>query len=194
MRTVARIPLVAALLALCACAPYRVPVDVNVHRPETAHPIPLRAALCIPKQVRTLAFIGNKGGQPIRILIGDALAGGAEQSMREVFQEVVIVDDPDIDLPASGLSVVIFPEIQEIDNRSAGFQRGWDSLVAIKWTIKGPDGNLLYVNTITGRGHYKAFTTAFSLREHLQKSMVPPLQDHYDKLAAHLLSAKWWEN
>jgi hypothetical protein len=192
MKMVARIPCLAALLALFACAPYRVPPDVNVHRPASSPAIPLRAALHIPKQFRTHVFLGNKGGQPIRILIGDALAGGAEKSMREVFKEVVIVEDPNPDLPAGNLSVVVSPEIVEIDNRVAGF--GWDSLVAIKWTIRGRDGSLLYMNKITGRGQYKAFTTAFSLREHLQKSMVPPIEDHYNKLTAHLLSVKWWEN
>jgi hypothetical protein len=89
------------------------------------------------------------------------------------------------------LEDTVAPEIVEIDNRVAGF--GWDSLVALKWTIKGQDGMPLYVNTVTGNGQYKAFTTAFKLREHLVKSMIPPVEDHFNKLTAHLLSVKWWD-
>jgi hypothetical protein len=124
-------------------------------------------------------------------LIGGALVAGAERSMREVFKEAVIVEDLNFDLTARNISAIIAPEIVEIDNRVNGF--GWDSLVSSKWTIKGKDGRLLYVNTVTGKGQYKAFTTAFSLRDHLVKSMIPAVEDHYNKLTAHLLSVKWWD-
>lgn len=191
MRKSVILPFMAFLLVVCGCAPFTVPANVQVHRPAASQLVPLRVALCLPQQFKTYAFIGNKGGQPIRILIGDALAAGAERSMREVFKEVVIVEDLNLDLTARNISVIIAPEIVEIDNRVNGF--GWDSLVASKWTIKGQDGRLLYVNTVTGKGQYKAFTTAFSLREHLVKSMIPAVEDHYNKLTAHLLSVKWWD-
>ena len=190
MRKSVILPFMAFLLVVCGCAPFTVPANVQVHRPAASQLVPLRAALYLPQQFKSYVFIGNKGGQPIRILIGDALVAGAEQSMREVFKEVVIVDDLNLDLSARNFYIIISPEIVEIDNRVNGF--GWDSLVASKWTIKGQDGRLLYVNTVTGKGQYKAFTTAFSLREHLVKSMIPAVEDHYNKLTAHLLSMKWW--
>jgi hypothetical protein len=168
------------------------PDDFHISKPASVSKIPLRAGLYLHPAFENFKFIGNKGqGKQVPIELGGAITTAAKISMREVFENVVMVQNIDSDLTAKDIDIIIFPSIEKVDNMMASaFPFVWDSYFICKWSIKGRNGKLLYVNTVTGEGHYKSSFNSNKFAE----SVVPAVQDHFNKLTAHLLSTKWWEN
>jgi hypothetical protein len=194
-RTVVLLSLIS--LVMCAgCSKAIVPTAFEIQEPPSASKIPLRAALYLSPQFKKKAIVANKGGMDTILVIGDAMANGAERSLRGVFQKLVIVDNINPDIAGQGIAAIVTPEMVDSENRQVGFppKAKWDSRIVCKWTISRPDGKLLYMNTITGEGHYEAFTTAFSFGEHLGKSIIPAVQNHYKNLTTNLLTAQWWQD
>lgn len=183
------------LFGVWGCGHVVVPTAYDITKSASTPKIPVRAALYLTVQFKTAHFLGNRNGRDLSIAIGDAMTSGAERSMREIFEDVETVESVSSDLAAQSVTVIVTPEIVDLDNRLTGFPPAskWDSRIGCKWTITRIDGKVLYMNTVVGEGQYKAFTTAFTFNNRLGKSMIPAVQDHYSKLVAHLLSVKWWD-
>lgn len=186
---------VTTIITISGCAPALVPTNYNILSPTLrSDRIPLKAGLYLSAKFKKAALIGNKGGRDSVILIGESLAAGATRTIPLAFEDMVILESSD-SKNNKGINVIITPEIVDLENVLVGFppMSKWESRLSCKWTIKNLDGDVVYLNTIIGEGRYKAFTTAFTYRNRLAQSMLPAIQDHYEKLLADLLARHWWE-
>lgn len=171
------------------------PSSYEINPPYMTKKVPLRVTLYLSSQFKNKTFIGNSGGMAMPISIGEAMSSGAEKALKKVFQEVMVVNDLSYNLSSIKNHAYVTPEIVDIGNVLTGIPpfSKWDSRIACKWVIKTPEEKILYVNTIVGEGKYEAVTTGFTFGDHLGKSMIPAIQDHYEKLVENLISTRWWD-
>lgn len=159
--------------------------DFKIEQPAKSK-IPLRVGLYLsPKVCNYVHVAGN-----FRISLGEGVCSNARGVLRNVFNEVILLDEKESDLAKHGIKAVVSPEIIETEIIEGAFGPHGDFLLTCKWTITSADGKILYMDTVKGIGSDSSFlgSTRFS------RNASITVKDHYQKLISHMLSSRWWED
>ena len=194
LRTSCVLPLL-GLLALCSlsCSSITnivVAQDVGTRGSEIKIKIPLRAGLYLsPFVQRAKRFywfgIRNQG----TIFLGEALSANANGIMRNVFQDVIVIDTMESNLDRC--DVIVTPILSEIYMRGilswTGPPNDFIFHVAIKWVIATPDGREIYANLI------KSEEVKLSASDEAKKQgFVQTLRSQFELAQEDIYTNGWW--
>jgi hypothetical protein len=175
--------LLVTILTIGGCATKIEKLDIKL---PSSDKIPLRVGLYMSPEFRKYTYSTGGLVTPIgKFYIGEGLSIGAEKALKQVFNEVVIINNKS-DISNQNIKAVISPEILDV----AAEQNVVFFKMLCRWTISGADGKIYYNDTITGVG--KDTSLAFATRE--RKAMTKAIENHYYKFIEQMLSSKWWEN
>jgi len=208
LNKVATLSLLVLLFFLYSCASPQfskidisMPKDFEMINTEIKDKIPLRAGLYLKPDIRNYS---KKG--PIASFVthttfsmGDALSSGSERVLRNIFKDVVIIDQLESDLSTKNIDVIVTPELVGIYGQAkmidgSKVPKAVNQLV-MKWNIVSPDGKIIYVNTITGEGLQKlsfSFTSA-GIAEDEKNNMLMLIKDQFQKAQEDIYSSGWWK-
>jgi hypothetical protein len=192
--------LLSIILSLTSCAtnePVLIPNNIDITSTEFNNKIPLRAGLYLSQQYRNAFYPIRQ----IQVFIGTALAGDAlsynsEKIMRNIFQEVIILDSMG-NIPGLAdrkYDVIVSPEIVTLRSDLGGSTR-WTcwclAQTSIKWNIVSPEGKEIYISTIKSdeikipKGYYVDCIQT-SLKDLFQKSQEDIYKNNWWK-------KQWWK-
>lgn len=134
------------------------------------------------------------------IHIGEAFSANSEKMLKNIFQQVVIIDQMDTDLSEKNIDVIVAPEILDIITSQFKVPAGEKSRklvsqMTIRWDIGSPDGKIIYTTMIMGEAILKFLKRwTVSANEELEKeNMLRLLKDQFSKAQEDIYSNKWWK-
>jgi hypothetical protein len=162
------------------------PKDFELSNAEIKDKIPLRAGLYLKPDMKNYVKKGPIGSAVTHtsFLMGDALCGGSEKMLRNIFKDVLIIDHMESDLSVRNIDVIVTPDLV-----------GMTGKLVIKWNIVSLDGKIIYVNTITGEATPKmswSFTSA-GIEEDERNNMLLIVKDQFRKAQDDLYNSGWWK-
>lgn len=177
------------------------PKDFQMSNAEVANKIPLRAGLYLSPTIKNYLRRGPLASFVIHVSfsMGDALSNGSERMLRNIFQDVVIIDQFKNDLSAENIDVVVTPEVVGIFSKG---KMPSDSVVpqvilqfVVKWNIVSLDGKNIYMNSITGECLQKksySFTSG-GIEEDEKNNMLLLIKDQFQKAQDDIYTSGWWK-
>lgn len=176
-------------LGLCSCAPklttVTTPKDFPMTATARASKIPLRAALYIKPIYQNLTPPGEK-----TIQMGEAFLGGSERMLRNIFQEVTVIDNTD----KKGYDVMVIPEniMWGRGTVRTPLVRSWYQM-DITWNVLSPEGKVIYISTVRSE-LIRALPagTKSQIINKLATAFVLSLDDQLLRAQDDLYSNKWW--
>jgi hypothetical protein len=172
---------------------FNVPSDqVYIAPPEKT--IPLKAGLYLSQAFRTTQspYI-IRGGKYGDVFAGNAVSSGAEKMVRNLFQEVTVLD-PIGNASTSTVQnydVIVTPQVEQFEYRHFDefFSGHHKTLIAIKWRIVSPDGKELYQNTIKS----DEIKATWDERYHPEVIIPVAIKDQFKKAQEDIYSSGWWK-
>lgn len=180
-----------------------VPKDSELTKGEVENKIPLIVGLYLKPHIKNYTYEGkslDKMYYFTTIHIGEAFSANSEKMLKNIFQQVVIIDQMDTDLSEKNIDVIVAPEILDITSQfkvPAGEKsRKLVSQMTIRWDIGSPDGKIIYTTMIMGEAIVKFLKRwTVSANEELEKeNMLRLLKDQFSKAQEDIYSNKWWKN
>lgn len=175
--------LLIAILTIGGCAIKIENLDIML---PSSDKIPLRVGLYMSPEFRN--YIYSKQGAKFHI--GEGLSIGAEKALKQVFNEVVIINNKS-DISNQNIKAVISPEILDVDLSISYNDVIYFFRTSCRWTISGADSKVYYNDTITGVGKHNSFASGTT---RAKKALTNAIENHYFKFIEQMLSSKWWEN
>lgn len=184
------------ILYLTSCATTEqitIPKEINISSAELSNKIPLRAGLYFNQDFRNAKY-------PMHIRqylfgtasTGDALCNSSEKIMRNIFQEILIVDPLEkTSAPATKkYDVIIAPEVVKLDYEleSAPFKYWCIVQTVIKWNIASPEGKEIYVSTI------KSDEVKIYKPDNREVCIKQSLENNFQKAQEDIYTNSWWKN
>jgi hypothetical protein len=177
------------------------PRDFEFSNAEIKDKIPLRAGLYLKPDMKNYVKKGPLGSAVTHtsFLMGDALCGGSERMLRNIFKDVLVIDHLESDLSARNIDVIVTPDLVGItaQNKMVEGSRLINRVIelVIKWNIVSLDGKSIYVNTITGESPAKASFSFLSsgIEEDERNNMLRVVKDQFRKAQDDLYNNGWWK-
>jgi hypothetical protein len=183
------------ILYLSACATENVSLskDINIASIELGDRIPLKAGLYFSQMFRNAKYeiqAEQRFGEVVSV--GDALQDGSEKIIRNIFQEMLILEplDSTFSEPAKKYDVIVAPEVIKMDYEIATkpFKTWFIVHTVIKWNIASPEGKEIYVSTI------KSDEVETDKPKHLEVCIKESLENNFQKAQEDIYKSNWWKN
>lgn len=187
---------------LCSCASpqftkieVKIPNDFKMNDTEIMEKIPLVAGLFLKSDIKNFIYKGSAEPIPlmqrVSFFMGAPLCAGSERILKNIFKDVVVIDQLESNLSGQNIDVIVTPELIEIKR----FRHNTKMRLTMKWNIVSIDGKNIYFNTITGEVQpqpiYKF--TASGMEEKQRENMIALINDHFLKAQTDLYSNGWWK-
>jgi hypothetical protein len=181
------------LFCLISCAsstPITITRDrVNIAPPEKK--IPLKVGLYLSEAFRTSECWSEYADK--HFIIGEGLSDGVEKMVRDLFQEVIVIDKigNTQDSPSPNYDIIITPKFKQFTIlivRESLTKAHWKIENTIAWSVTSPDGKEIYQNTIQSdeiTTHYIQSVNA--------EIMIESIKDQLQKAQQAIYSSGWWE-
>jgi hypothetical protein len=195
MRTNRYIIVVIIIITLCmACSSYRYSVDENFNVPLVAFKkIPLTACLCLPDSLCQYEFKVTQNDEdpslPYTFLYGSSICYGIEKMFKEIFEDVIVVNQHDSTLMDFNISAYIEPEIVSC---SYLVTKKYESFIRIRYILKNKNQQIIWMDTFQGEGSVEPSTMKLlsipnpfkpmkTVEDIMRKCMKLTLEDHFNK-------------
>jgi hypothetical protein len=189
--------LLVIIFYLSSCTPPKLtfPKDMDLTLTEPGDKIPLKAALFFNQEFKNAKYIIHQRQFLYNVMpVGDALCYSSEKIMKNIFQQVVILDTTDRpDSPVDKYDVIIAPEVVTLDYAVEGelFSSFADMLTVIKWNISSPEGKEIYSTTIKTSEEKIAKVRKIKTME---EAIKPSLKENFQKAQEDIYTNRWWQN
>jgi hypothetical protein len=164
---------------------HKIAENMKVKKIQNSEKIPLSVGLYIDPTFKNQKLYGTPNTDHI-FHLGEGMDRGAKKSFEMIFSKVIVLNEYETDLSKWNLDVVASPAVAAENRRYASHNF---CTADAKWTIIDKNGNVVYTNTIRSEINKGSFT-AYGIAE----CMSEAVEDHYNRLTSHLLSAPWWQN
>ncbi len=182
------------ILYLSACAAERVTLskDINITSIELGNRIPLKAGLYFSQGFGNAKYhIQTRHGVAEIVSVGDALRNSSEKIMRNIFQEIVILDPLDVSASQSTkeYDVIVAPEVLKMDYEieNVPFKTWFIVHTVIKWHIASPEGKEIYSSTI------KSDEVKIDKPKYLEVCIKESLENNFQKAQEDIYVNNWWK-
>ena len=166
------ISFVVVLLSGCTHT-YRPPAEPVRGYPQTDK-IPLTVELFLPQELHAAKWEKHSMGDTWVIPLGDAFTRNAEVVAQEAFSGVVVTNGA-VNPTMSGVDAILTPRMALAEQTQAMWAFGSETLtVKLEWALKDLQGNLIWVDTVTGEGEANAgniFTDGTNGRERVEEML-----------------------
>ncbi len=205
---------------LCSCASpqftkieVKIPNDFKMNDTEIMEKIPLVAGLFLKSYIKNFIYKGSAEPIPlmqrVSFFMGAPLCAGSERILKNIFKDVVVIYQSEINLFGQNIDVIVTPELSESNLSRQNidvivtpelieikrFRYNTKMRLIMKWNIASIDGKNIYFNTITGEVEpqpiYKF--TASGIEEKQRENMIALINDHFLKAQTDLYSNGWWK-
>jgi hypothetical protein len=149
--------------------------------------IPLKAALYPKPPLQN--FTLYHGGFTVNF--NDALAHGAEETLRYTFKEVMVLNATGENTSGQGYDVMVVPELKKFD---LVFKPPSPVVCSInmKWTVFDNSGKTIYMNEFWGDGQHDKIIAAGMTR--IESCFEMAIKDLFGKVGDGLHAGRWWDN
>jgi len=191
------------LVLSCATSFTRVnvsaPKDFELSNKPVDKKIPLRAALYIDQQVKVYEYVGQPLIEPGKIFLGDCIASGCERTLKNIFNDVIILDSMADDSWSGRADVLVRAEkikmvlLNKPKKDSILFHNVIQT--SMKWNILNPQNSELYTNVIVSEEESKpvyGFTVS-GLEEGMRNHLFAQLRVQFQKTQEEIYSSGWWK-
>jgi hypothetical protein len=188
---------ISLLLSLCcfACAAplITLPKDFEMSAQAIKDKIPLNAGLYLKPSFRNYT---SKYGYTY--MMGDALSSGCERMIRNIFQDVILIDEMDTNLSLRNIDVIVVPEVISISyyqlKAVEGYRtrQGFDRMT-IRWDIVSPGGKNIYTTTIANELIYESIKSLIITEETGKERMLLLLNNQFRKAQDDIYLGGWWK-
>lgn len=184
--------LVILYLTSCATGQLTIPKEIDIPSTELSNKIPLKAGLYLSQYFRTLkAPLQIKKIVFDYISVGDTFCNSSEKIMKNIFQEVIILDpmESPSDSTTKKYDVIVAPELFILETDLLGSTRFnyWClAQTVIKWKIASPEGKDIYISTVKSdeiKIHKGEFVECIKLS----------LKDNFQKAQEDIYMNSWWK-
>lgn len=179
----------------CAAPLITLPKDFEMSAQAVKDKIPLTAGLYLTPYMRNY---NPRFGYPYSM--ADALSSGCERMLRNIFNNVVIIDQMDTNLSSKNIDVIVTPEVIAL-NRQVKALEGYNTRqivyqMIIRWDIVSPGGGKsIYTTTITSEVREEPLYY-FLLSTHVEKAkerMILLLNNQFRKAQDDIYLGGWWK-
>jgi len=155
--------------------------------------IPLKAGLFLSQSYRNtqtpIAIGAAKAGE---INIGQALSSGTEKMMRDLFHEVIVLNEMGIsnNLKDQNCDVIVTPQVElfELRHVAVFVSAHWKTQNIVNWRVLSPDGQEIYQNRIQS----VELKIPWLDRER-PEAFIEIFKDQLQKAQEDLYSNGWWK-
>ena len=202
--------LVVLCITSCAVSPVKMSAfrEFDVPKVEINNKIPLRAGLYLSQGFKNASFYSFPKGRGIKAnpiashhsFIGDALISSSQKAVKNIFQDVVILDgkENDVELKAKQIDMIVTPELVKVDSIFLAYfsftECDYTIKTLVKWTIASLAGVELYSNTITSDEIRITVKKPITQEEKLKEAIILSLQDNFKRAQEDIYSSGWWKN
>ncbi|MBI5676132.1 MAG: hypothetical protein HZC48_09970 [Nitrospirae bacterium] len=193
------------LLSSCATTLTRVnvsaPKDFELRNMPVDKKIPLRAALYVDPKIKTYEYVGQPIFEPGKVFLGDAITSACERTLKNVFDEVIILDSVSNEAWSGRVDVLIRAEtikmvlLNKPKKNGAFFYNVFQT--SMKWNILNPQNSKLYTNVIVSEEEQKPVScfpiTTSCLEEGMRNYLLAPLREQFQKTQDEIYSSGWWK-
>lgn len=160
----------------------QIPKDNVVAFSPSSVRIPLTAALYVKSNLRNYTF-----RRPMLVVaFDDTLSRYVEATTRQMFREVVILDEMGRGTSSQHNDVIVTPVLEKMD-----FDPGHRvASMTIRWTILNSAGKIIYQNSFTGDGECK---DEFTFPRASEQCFSRAIRDQFKKAQEGILSSRWWD-
>ncbi|MCL5885368.1 MAG: hypothetical protein M1377_08560 [Deltaproteobacteria bacterium] len=193
--TIIHISLIALLIScLSACSPYHASVSKNLKIDAAFYPerkIPLRAGLYVPAEFKNerLFFKGHSVG--VNVSLGEGMTVGAAETLKLVFEEIVILDETETNFSKRNIDVIVTPTMEKKGIDWLGGSR-IQCFLRVKWTVIDKNGNMVYVNSCDGEDQIKV--RYMKDAEDFSACMTSAAEKQYGAFSKLIVSTVWWNS
>lgn len=194
---------VVVLLSSCATSVTRVQVaarnDFELSNKPVDKKIPLHAALYIDPQIINYEYFGQPYMEPGNITPGAALLSASEKTLKNVFDNVILLESATDTEWKRSADVLVRAEsvkmlyLNKPKKDSALFHNVIQT--SMKWTIVNSQNITLYTNVIISEAEMKTIYcfTISCMEEEMRNHLVEPIKVHFQKTQDELYSSGWWK-
>lgn len=177
----------------------RLPSDFEMSATAVKDKIPLRAGLYLKPNIKNYVY-ELPHTTKYSITMGDALSSGCERILRNIFQDVILVDEMNVESLRRNTDIIVTPQL--IGGLSGQYKvpEGYDkkktvSQMTMQWDIVSHVGKLIYTTSIKGEAIVKPIMSFFasSIREKEKENRLRLLNDLFQKSQDDIYSSGWWK-
>lgn len=200
-------------LGLCSCSStptiftkynINIPKDTDLTKGEVENKLPLIAGIYFEPHFRNYVLkekhptFGNK----ITYHIGEVLSNNCERMLRNIFRDVVIVDQKNEISSTKNVDVFVSPTVLHIGKVTpsptfVSFSKDVTlMIIEMRWDIGSPGGKVIYTTTMIGET-YRKNKVCFSLSCYeglFAEDMLALLDDQFSKAQDDIYTNTWWKD